>query len=79
MGGTAFSILNRVTFNNQQSIRGAYAKKCRTDIQQYTLPPLQELVIPLSGLGRAVTKTAMKAARKIASVDNMVKMSGWVC
>ena len=50
------------------------------DIQQYTWPPSQELVRPgWPGLGRAATKMAMKAAKKIASLANIVKMRvGWV-
>ena len=40
-------------------------------------PPLQELLID-PGLGRAATKTAMEAAAKRASLENMVKwVGGW--
>ena len=39
------------------------------------VPPLQELLID-PGLGRAATKTAMEAAAKRASLENMVKMNG---
>jgi len=43
-------------------------------LQQWTVPPLQESFI--WGLGRAATKTAMKATAKRASLENIVKMSG---
>ena len=39
------------------------------------VPPLQELSID-PGLGRAATKTAMEAAAKRASLENIVKISG---
>ena len=37
---------------------------------------MQEFSIPPPGLGIAATKTAMEAAAKRASLENMVNMSG---
>jgi hypothetical protein len=74
------SRLDRVTFINQ--LGGVYAGKTNgNDIQQYTLPLLQELEIPEPppGLGRATAKMAIAVAKKRASLENMVKMRvGWV-
>ena len=50
-------------------------KRSEFHIQQWMVPPLQELLID-PGLGRAATKTAMEAAAKRASLENMVKMNG---
>ena len=73
------SRLERVAFNHQLEER--LCIKDGNDIQQYSSPLLQELLMPDSpGLGRAATKTAMKAAKKRASLENIVKVKvGCVC
>jgi hypothetical protein len=77
LGSRTASGLDGVTYDYHLGI--FMGKKDANDIQQYAWPPLQELEIP-PGLGRATTKTAMKAAKKIASLENMFKMRvRWVC
>jgi hypothetical protein len=74
LSGAAGSRLEIVAFNNKLNISLCRNRR-EIDIQQWMVPPLQELLID-PGLGRAATKTAMEAAAKRASLDNMVKMSG---
>jgi hypothetical protein len=67
--------LVRVTLNNSSEM--STQRKREIIIQHWTGPLLQEPLIdpdPPPGLGRAVTKAAMKATAKKASLENMVKM-----
>lgn len=76
LSGAAASRLEFVAFNNKLNISLCTNWK-EIDIQHWTVPPLQELLID-PGLGRAATKTAMEAATKRASLESMVKMSEWL-
>ena len=81
LGSLTVSVLDRVTYNNNQLEMILVMQEKDKDIQQYSWPPLQELVIPPSilRLGRATMKTAMKVATKMESSENMVKMRvSWV-